>query len=697
MPQTLEEAREGFFRDCQLRAYAPGSYFWSGEHAVMYGHLAVVHAIPLYAYVGIEYKDCEKFEFDVKGISKETSIGLEEATPEEMEPIRQWYEQSRIEKYLEIWRKKNRQNYFKLKIWFQIPPKCGLNSSGAIAAALAGLLQILESEEDRRKILIKKINNWGNKSIEELKRDATFKAVFHKAWILDDCSHNFSSSGTGPFSSLVGSPNGDLLLYFTQKKGFDSVHSINRLSKGDAELRPDDFEQVQEKIGKIDWWGKKLPLKHKMKESLGMALIYCGSPKDTGNILADLEKRYKVPVKQFETLFSELFPEKTLKRPTNLARPITDFLKDYPEPPLDTEYYAKSTFNDSLGLLSWILVQILDRGNLKELAHHIIAINTFLDFYGVFTKELDKLYKAIKKMNPNVGIKLTGAGGGGDLVVLGDRDSIEGIENQIKKDYTIHFSTNRMGWRTEGLSVERPSEEKARAVKAKEEVKKPILKIACREEGEEFYVEFNDRHIEYFTNEPVFFALLTFLAAAHRATEGQASFYYYDIFDHKGLQLSYDAKNLLFKYEPDLKDRRLRRSGRVKLRMLDPSQITIDPSIGAFRLKEKKEIKRKLKELQTAIKRNDVLFATNGEAGEFWTKYIRKIGISYNLIEKSTKLLNYKFHDKDWKSLLAKSKKIFEYHNYTVLFRKKVSTNRLIDKFVDTDISFIFKERLGSE
>ena len=241
-----------------------------------------------------------------------------------------------------------------------------------------------------------------------------------------------------------------------------------------------------------------------------------------------------------------------------------------------------------------------------------------------------------------------------------------------------------MGWRTEGLSVERPSEEKARAVKAKEEVKKPILKIACREEGEEFYVEFNDRHIEDFTNEPVFFALLTFLAAAHRATEGQASFYYYDIFDHKGLQLSYDTKNLLFKYEPDLKDRRLRRSGRVKLRMLDPSQITIDPSISAFRLKEKEEIKRKLKELQTAIKRNDVLFATNGEAGEFWTKYIRKI-------------LNYKFHDKDWKSLLAKSKKIFEYHNYTVLFRKKVSTNRLIDKFVDTDISFIFKERLGFE
>lgn len=126
MPQTLEEVREEFFMGCQLRAYAPGSYFWSCEHAVMYGQLAVVHAIPLYAYVGIEYKDCEKFEFDVKGESKETSIGLEELTADQIEPITQWYEESRIEKYLEFWRKKNRQNYFKVKIWFQVPPKCGL-------------------------------------------------------------------------------------------------------------------------------------------------------------------------------------------------------------------------------------------------------------------------------------------------------------------------------------------------------------------------------------------------------------------------------------------------------------------------------------------------------------------------------------------------------------------------------------------
>jgi mevalonate kinase len=54
MARTLEEARKEFFKDCQFLARAPGSYFLGGEHVVMYGQLAVIHAIPLYAYVGIE-------------------------------------------------------------------------------------------------------------------------------------------------------------------------------------------------------------------------------------------------------------------------------------------------------------------------------------------------------------------------------------------------------------------------------------------------------------------------------------------------------------------------------------------------------------------------------------------------------------------------------------------------------------------
>jgi mevalonate kinase len=450
----VQKARKQFFSECQFVAHTPGSYFWCSEHAVMYGQLAVIHVVPLYAYVGIKYGNYKKFEFEVRGIQKDVNVGLEDVAVEKMEPITQWYEQKRVEKYLEFWKGKNKEQYFKIKIWFQVPPKCGLNSSGAISTALAGLLQILECEKAKRGAIMKKINTWGNKPIEELKEDKIFNAIFRKAWILDDCSHNFSSSGMGPFSSLVGSPNGDLILYFTQKKGFNSTHPINRFAKNSEDLKPEDYEQVGEEIIKIDWWSIRLPLKQKIKEALGVAVIYCGSPKDTGNILAELEKRYKIPVENLRDLFSAIFTGGKYKEFTKVARPISDFLKDYPKPPLDTEFYAKSIFCEPLGLLSWILVKILDKGNLDELLTHITTINKYLDFYGVFNDELSKLFRAIKEINSNVGIKLTGAGGGGDLVVFGDRDSIEGVENQINKDkYPVHFSTNHMDWKAEGLRI----------------------------------------------------------------------------------------------------------------------------------------------------------------------------------------------------------------------------------------------------
>ena len=89
----VQKARRKFFIDCQLKARAPGSYFWCGEHAVMYGQLAVSHAVPLYAYVGVEYGNYKKFKFTVKGIQKDVNIGLEDVAVEKKELITQWYEQ----------------------------------------------------------------------------------------------------------------------------------------------------------------------------------------------------------------------------------------------------------------------------------------------------------------------------------------------------------------------------------------------------------------------------------------------------------------------------------------------------------------------------------------------------------------------------------------------------------------------------
>lgn len=689
MHQALGEAREEFFKGCELRACAPGSYFWAGEHAVMYGQLAVIHAIPLYAYVGIEYKSYEKFEFEVKGVRKDVSTGLEDLTAEQVEPITQWYEESRVEKFLEFWRKKNKQDYLKIKIWFEVPPKCGLNSSGAIAVALSGLLQILETKKEKRQTLMGKINGWRNKSIEELKEDTIFNMVFRKAWILDDCSHNFSSSGMGPFSSLVGSPNGDLLLYFTQKKGFGSTHLINRLNKNDIELRPEDFEQVAKKSRKIDWWAKRLPLKKKMKESLGVAVIYCGTPKDTGDILGQLEKIYSVPIEDLIASFTDIFPEKTFKRFTDLARPMSDFTKQYHEPPLDSEFYAKSLFNESLGLLSWMLVQRIKLDNLHELADHVKTINRFLDFYGVFRGKLVELYEAIKEINGDVGVKLTGAGGGGDLLVLGDRDSIEGIENNIKKEYQVHFSTNRMGWEAEALTIVKGPPEKI-AIAPPE---RDIVEIGLRDN--ERYMLINQSPSPLRLSEGFFAPLVLLLAARKKGRKLNKieNLLSPPVYPRREQRIS-DVRKFLKLYLETVPHKMQVEEGRILhadgkgnicLEIFEDEGIIIDPSICKFESQHMQRAERELKQVLRTLKVAEEQRSDPWDSPPFkpaFDDFKDQASLTFRhtrMVMKAAQIMEWEFQDGNaewwqrWQDLVSKTRELLK--------RVRYPKNRIAEEF----------------
>lgn len=458
MPKTLEEARKEFLKNnYELIARAPACYFWSGEYADMYGQLAIVHPIPLYSYVGIEQGNYNDFKLEFEDIRIESSIDFDRASGDEMELVRRPQVAERMKKYLEFWKEQNNQEYFRIRLWSEIPSRCGLDASGAAMASLAAIMQIIETAEDKREKLITTINSWANKPIKELKEDGIFRAVFRKAWILDDCAHNFLSSGTGPFSSLVGSPNGNLVLYFTEKKGFDTTYPVQRLSKTLEELKPDYFQQFEEKIKAIDWWSTRFALKQDLKEWLRIAIVYSGIPEDTGKILAKLEKRYKTPIEELRASFLKSFPE--FRETAKLTRPISDFLKKHKKPLREAELYPKYLFSESLGLLSCILLNILERGNTDELFSHVMTINKCLDFFGVFPQELTESYSKVKG-DFNIGLKLAGYGGG-DFVVFGEADTMRSVEERCigNKNY-VHFSTYRMGWEAEGLTIIKPSEKK---------------------------------------------------------------------------------------------------------------------------------------------------------------------------------------------------------------------------------------------
>jgi len=484
MPKSFEEYRDAFLGDCFIKARAPGSYFWCGEHAVLSGQLAVIHAVPLYAYVGFEPNDGQEFELVFREVRRNCNIDPRKSTDGDIVQIKRRPGADRVKKYLDYWKKQNAGECYSIKILSEIPSRCGLNGSGAALSAIASILQILEVQECERRSLIKKINNWGKTPIPVLKRDPVFRAAFNKSWIMDSCAHNFLGDGAAPLSSLVGSFNGDLLLHLTEEKTFDLDYPNGQLSRSPSDLQPKELLRIEERIKTVDWWGKRLPIREDLKDWLAIALVYCGIPADTAKILPRLESIHRTPVEDFRSLFSDLFPE--AKTSTRLARPMSDFISGYNEHKLDTKLFLKTVFRESLGLLSWELVSILKQGDVTKLLNHIIAIHKFMDFYGVVPEELSKHIKAIKEES-NVGVKLTGAGGGGDLVVFGESDSMEGIEERIKQSYHIHYSTNKMGWKASGLSVIRYGIEDDIHVPSSESVTQKHYCCVLTEEGERKY------------------------------------------------------------------------------------------------------------------------------------------------------------------------------------------------------------------
>jgi mevalonate kinase len=476
MINKLNEERREFFSSCHYLAKAPGSFFWSGEHSVMYGQLAIIQSIPLYLYVGIQQGDFGNFAYDIRYIKKNTSTGLIQIDNSDFESISlgAWEDKYKVEEFLKYWKNKTGLEYFKLKIWSEIPPKCGLNSSGAFGASLSALLYMMENKLNCREFK-ETVEKWKNISVEDLRKNQSFLSIFKTAWALDDCFHDYSSSGAGPFSSLLGSPNEDLILYFTQKKGFGSQHPIRRIAKEKKVLDFNLYEPYLDKIDRLAIFGKKIDIPFWIREKLAVSLIYSGEAKDTGWVLEELRKWFTNPVREFAEIFYQHFDKKEIKNyEKNLSRPISDFIEEHDEYLAENEFYSKTLFTESLGLLSWALLKSLKNERMDVFQERIRDIHNFLNFYKVFKGKLIECYRSINDIDGSVAIKLTGAGGGGDLVVFGNRDVIEGVEKEIegKGEYQIHYSSNYMGWAAEPISIIIGSKTKPERIPEKEKEEK---------------------------------------------------------------------------------------------------------------------------------------------------------------------------------------------------------------------------------
>ena len=87
---------------------------------------------------------------------------------------------------MKYWKNQSKVDFFKLKIWSEIPTKCGLNSSGALSACLSCLLYMLKNKIGYEEMQALS-NKWKEITINELKNDNIFSAIFKNSWIIEDC------------------------------------------------------------------------------------------------------------------------------------------------------------------------------------------------------------------------------------------------------------------------------------------------------------------------------------------------------------------------------------------------------------------------------------------------------------------------------------------------------------------------------
>lgn len=83
---------------------------------------------------------------------------------------------------------------------------------------------------------------------------------------------------------------------------------------------------------------------------------------------------------------------------------------------------------------------LLERGNLRELGALMNTNQGILEAMGVSTPELSDIITGVRRLDI-YGVKITGAGGGGCIIILCDPRKISDTERQLKQIYDIQQTT----------------------------------------------------------------------------------------------------------------------------------------------------------------------------------------------------------------------------------------------------------------
>lgn len=295
--EDIGRERRDFFRNCERISRAPASIFLDGNR---FSRKAKLFALPFYAYAGIEKGHYERFMYEEfewrkpssekipyfiengkirKRLPYEEKIMFRSRTPissvkndrnlhyqiylnEEVK--RQMVRNQELRKLIKEGKiyeayKSDKTNfdfeglgakfkdYFKVKVWSEIPSNIGLNEGAAIATAVAFLVDLELFQNEVGDKLITDLSDLKMNRPEEIVVDMSFIQLFAKAMQLD-----FFANGAAVFASIMGNSrkqdtiNYECLFYSEMKRFFEPRPEI---SHKDIKLHMQAFEKIRKVKG----------------------------------------------------------------------------------------------------------------------------------------------------------------------------------------------------------------------------------------------------------------------------------------------------------------------------------------------------------------------------------------------------------------------------------------------------------------
>lgn len=453
LQQRHAKVYQDLYSRCFLVVSTPTKFCWSGEFGHHIGAPLIVQNLPLRAYVGFEpIKTRGRIE-----VSDLMYVPSQDRFITQMNPVHR----RKLERYVAALTVQQTGNEdfpgFRIHSLCEVSPGNGLSASGAFAAALSTALLLHNG-----KIVRDDIQEWQKTRTYRLPQNHSFDKTFRQAWKFSSLLHDGISTGSAAFTSFVGSVYP--IVYYSERRGGLTVTS------NDPRV-PLNIRDNYAILDRLFYGGLALDELFNWKDQptwpVECFLIYSGKKgggrltKSFGEIDDILGEVAEMVTESFAFTSNE----------SNAFTPI--FYQLYQKEGLEG---LRTNYLGLAGILSlqvlYGLREIFELGSSDRSTDSLFrAVNWYHDalkLLGRWTPSIEaftnQLYSALGSQLgiDKIGIKLTGSGRGGDLLVVTSADNAQSvIEDELSRlrklagsNVWLDFASTRDGWEERGVILE---------------------------------------------------------------------------------------------------------------------------------------------------------------------------------------------------------------------------------------------------